>query len=305
MPHIHVTEPIHPDGMTLLRDAGVTLTLGWEGGEAPMAQADAWLVRTFAVTAEGMAAAPNLRIVSKHGVGVDNIPLADAAAAGVVVTNTPGANAGAVAEHALMLMLGLSRGVLAMDRSARDGFSKRFMPDDLEGKRVLLLGYGAIGRRIAALCAAFGMQVTIWHRRMDAAEAGFTVVRDLAQGLAAADVLSVQLPLNAGTRGLIGAAQLALLPEGAILVNVGRGGIVDEAALVAAAPRLGGVGLDVFAHEPLPQDDPLLALPRTLFTPHAAGMSTGAMRAMGMRAAQNILDHLAGRLDPAARMTPA
>ncbi|MHC0054869.1 NAD(P)-dependent oxidoreductase [Actibacterium sp. D379-3] len=305
MPIIHVTEPIHADALALL-DGAATVQRGWLG-QGDMAQADAWLVRTQRITGAAINAAPGLRIISKHGVGVDNIAVEAAAARGVVVANTPGANAGAVAEHTLMLILALARRALPLDRAARDGFAgrDRIAPMDLDGKRVLLAGYGAIAQRVAQLCAAFGMQVTVWHRRLDAAGAGFPVTRDLRAALPQADILSLHLPLNAGTRGLIGAAELALLPPGALLINTGRGGVVDEAALMRAAPRLGGIGLDVFATEPLPKDSPLLTLPDTLFSPHAAGMSAGAMRAMGMQAAQNVLDHFAGCLAPAARVTPA
>lgn len=304
MPHIHVTEPIHPDGMALLRGSGALVTTGWEDGAAVMAGADAWIVRTYPVDGAALALAPSVGIVSKHGVGVDNIDLGAARAAGVVVTNTPGANAGAVAEHALMLMLAAARHLLPHERAARSDFGlrERLMPMDLEGKRALMLGYGAIGKRLAKLCDALGMKVTVWHRRMDAAEAGFPVERDLIAAMGAADVVSIQLPLNEGTRGLIGAEALAALPDGAIVVNVGRGGVVDEAALVAEAPRLGNIGFDVFAQEPLPADDPMLSIPGAVLTPHSAGMSQDAMRAMGVGAAQAVLDHLAGRLDPARRV---
>ncbi len=305
MPKVFITEPIHEDAIALLRSGGMDVVLGWQGGD--LTGADAWLVRTHRVDAPGLALAPNLRIVSKHGVGVDNIDLGAAAARGVVVANTPGANAGAVAEHTLMLMLALARHTLPLDRAARQDFSRResLSPMDLEGKRALIVGFGAIGQRVARLCAALGMEVTVWHRRFTSAEAGYPVLRDLHAALPQADVLTLQLPLNDGTRGLIGAAELALLPKGALVVNCGRGGVLDEAALMEAAPRLGGIGLDVFEHEPLPHDSPLLSLPNTVFSPHSGGMSDGAMRRMGMGAAQNVLDHFAGRLDPACRVTPA
>ncbi|WP_212523959.1 NAD(P)-dependent oxidoreductase [Actibacterium sp. MT2.3-13A] len=305
---VFLTEPIHADAETLLAGAGWQIARGWQlsdGARArAMSGADAWLVRIAPLSAGTIEQAPGLRIISKHGVGVDNIDLAAAAARGVAVSNTPGANAQPVAEHTMMMLLALTRQACAMDRVARNGFAgiETLAPVDLAGRRVLVAGFGAIGRRVAALCAAFGMQVTVWHRSLDAAEAGFPVVRDLRAALPRAEVLSLHLPLVPGTRGLIGAGELALLPAGAFVLNTGRGGIIDEDALVQAAPRLGGIGLDVFETEPLPADSPLAQLDNALLTPHAGAMSPAGYRQMGLMAAQNILDHFAGRLAPAHRV---
>ncbi|MGC9367961.1 MAG: NAD(P)-dependent oxidoreductase [Paracoccaceae bacterium] len=310
MQTVFLTEPIHEDAEALLTGAGWQIARGWHlhGADCrrALSGADACIVRVAALSAEVIADAPGLRIISKHGVGVDNIDLAAAAARGVVVTNTPGANAQPVAEHTMMLLLALTRRAREMDRVARNGFAgvEALAPVDLAGRRVLLAGFGAIGRRVAALCAAFGMEVTVWHRSLSEAEAGFPVVRDLHAALPAAEVLSLHVPLAPGTRGLIGAAELALLPRGAFVLNTARGGVIDEAALVQAAPRLGGIGLDVFEQEPLPADSPLTRLDNALLSPHAGAMSPAGFRGMGMMAAQNILDHFAGRLDPAHRVSP-
>lgn len=306
MPTVFLTEVIHDDAIALLRGAGCQIVQGWQIVDWPAALAgsQAIVTRIAPVGAEVIAAAPALRIIAKHGVGVDNIDLSAAAARGIAVANTPGANAGPVAEHSLMLLLALSRQAVAMDRVARDAFSGRDLlsPGDLEGRRVLVLGFGAIGQRVARLYAALGMEVTIWHRRLGAAQAGYRVVRDLGAALPQAQVLSIHLPLNAGTQGLIGEAELAALPDGAFVINTGRGGVVDEIALAAAAPRLSGVGVDVFEHEPPPPDHPLLQAPNTLLSPHAAALSPAGFRSMGMMAAQNIVDFFAGRLDPAHRV---
>lgn len=305
MADVHLTEPIHPEAEARLRGAGLTLSHGPDPGA--MAAARAWLVRTAQVPAAAIAAAPRLQIVSKHGVGIDNIAIEAAQARGLWVTNTPGANAGAVAEHTLMLMLALARKTRAMDASARHGFAGRdaIGPVDLAGRRVLIGGFGAIGRRVARLCAAFEMQVTVYHRRLGAAEAGYAVTHDLAAALPDTDILSLHLPLTPETDGMIGAAELAALPAGAIVINTGRGGVVDEAALVAAAPRLGGIGLDVFAEEPLRPDDPLLGLPNALLSPHAAALSPDAFRKMGLMAAENVLSVLSGGRPPPERIVAA
>lgn len=307
---VYVTEPIHPDAVALLKAAGCTVATGslLEGAarQAALAKAEAIITRIQPVTADVMAAAPRLRIVAKHGVGVDNIDRSAAAARGITVANTPGANAGPVAEHSLMMLLALARQARAMDASARAGFAGRddLRPVDLDGRRALILGFGAIAQRVARLYAAMGVQVTIWHRRLTEAEAGYPVVRDLSAALPGAEVLSIHLPLNDGTRGLIGAAELAALPDGAFVINTGRGGIVDEPALAAAAPRLGGIGTDVFEVEPALADNPLLALPNALLSPHAAALSPDGFRKMGTMAAQNVLDFFAGTLPQAHRVDP-
>jgi D-3-phosphoglycerate dehydrogenase len=304
MPRVLVTEPVHPDALTLLRHAGLDVVEAahLSPGEVDEAlhEADVILVRTRRL--EPALMTRPLRLVSKHGTGVDNVPLAAARAGGVWVTNTPGANAVAVAEHTLMLMLALAKGLPAMQAAVRAGAA----PDpatrvvDLAGRRLLLVGYGATGRRVAALAAAFGMQVTVHSPRLTGTHTpeGHRIAPDLRAALPEAEVLSLHCPLTPTTRGLIGADDIARLPTGALVINTARGGLIDEAAL-AAARHLGGVGLDVTEVEPIRPDHPLRGRPNVILTPHSAGVSAGAFRRMGIDAAQNILDVLAGRPDPA------
>jgi D-3-phosphoglycerate dehydrogenase / 2-oxoglutarate reductase len=280
MPRVIVTEPVHDDALALLRDAG------WEvhGPGAPLAPAEALLVRVAPVPAEHVGL---FNVISKHGTGVDNIALDAARAAGVAVLNTPGANAAAVAEQTLMLMLALARDLpgqmVGQTRGVRG----------LEGRRLLIVGRGETGERVGQLAYEFHMH-TIWHLRHSGREA-------LHAALEQTDILSLHCPLTEHTRGLIGAEELALLPQGALVINVARGGLVDEAALVAAltSGHLGGAALDVTEEEPLPQDHPLRRVPNLILTPHGAGLGQGAFRRMGIEAAQNILDHAAGRPRPA------
>lgn len=304
MPRVLVTEPVHADALALLRQAGLDvveaahLTPG-EVEEA-LHEAEVILVRTRQLDPALMT--HPLRLVSKHGTGVDNVPLAAARAGGVWVTNTPGANAIAVAEHTMMLMLALAKALPAMQAAVRAGAA----PDpaarvvDLAGRRLLLVGYGATAKRVAAFATAFGMQVTVHSPRLTGPRTpeGHRIAPDLRAALPEADVLSLHCPLTPATRGLIGADEIARLPAGALVINTARGGLIDEAAL-ASAQHLGGVGLDVVADEPIRPDHPLIGLPNVILTPHVAGSSAGAFRRMGMDAAQNILDVLAGRPDPA------
>ncbi|MFN3972438.1 MAG: NAD(P)-dependent oxidoreductase [Gemmobacter sp.] len=279
---VAVMEPVHPDALSCLRAAR------WEV-VGDLAGASAVILRTRRVTAAELA---GLGLVSKHGVGVDNIPLEAARGAGVWVTNTPGANAAAVAEQAMMFLLALARD-LDGQRAGRVAGVR-----GVEGMRLAVLGFGASGQRLARLAAAFGMVVTVVARgRADAA--GFAVA-DLAGALAGADALSLHVPLTDATRGMIGAAELAEMAPGALVVNCARGGIVDEAALAAAiaSGHLAGAGLDVAEVEPMPVDHPLRRLPGVIVTPHAAGLGQGAFRRMGMEAARNVIDWGEGRLRP-------
>jgi D-3-phosphoglycerate dehydrogenase / 2-oxoglutarate reductase len=304
MVQVLVTESVHPDALTLLRAGGCAVldgpTLDAPAFAKALAQAEILLVRILKLDPTRMTAP--LRMVSKHGVGVDNIPLEAARAGGIVVANTPGANANAVAEHTLMLMLALAKSLPKMTTAAlRDGRPDRTARVvDLARRRLLLIGYGRTAQRVAALAKAFGMSITVLSPRLrgELTPEGYAIARDLHTALQSADVLSLHCPLTPATQGMIGAAELALLPHGAYVINTARGGLIDEAAL-AAATHLGGFAVDVVAEEPIRHDNPLLHAANGIVTPHSAAMSAEAFRQMGMDAAQNILDYLAGRLNPA------
>ena len=285
MPRVIVTEPVHEDALALLRAAGWTV----EGPGAALTPAEALLVRTQTVPPVAVA---GFKMISKHGTGVDNIPLEAAKAAGVTVMNTPGANAAAVAEQTLMLMLAMARDLTGQLAGTRQGVT------GLEGRRLLVVGFGETGRRVVQAAMMLGLQVTVLTPRPDqVASSGARAAQDLQSALRQTDILSLHCPLTPLTQGMIGAAELALLPPGALVVNVARGGLIDEAALADAlhSGHLGGAALDVTRQEPLPADDPLRRAPRLILTPHAAGLGQGAFRRMGLQAAQNILDHAAGR----------
>lgn len=281
---VAVTEPVHPDAIALLRDAG------WQVQDT-LAGAEAALVRTRRLSPDDVA---GLRMISKHGVGVDNIPLDAARAAGVCVTNTPGANAAAVAEQALMLLLALMRDL----DGQRAGLVRRVR--GVEGLRLVVVGFGQSGQRFAMLAAAMGMAVTVVARSRaeDARAAGFAVA-DLDAAMAGADAVSLHVPLTDATRGLIGATQLAAMAPGAVVVNCARGGIVDEDGLIAAlsSGHIAGAGLDVAEVEPVPPVSPLRR-PGVIVTPHAAGLGQGAFRRMGTEAARNVIDWGRGHLRP-------
>jgi phosphoglycerate dehydrogenase-like enzyme len=229
------------------------------------------------VTAAVITGAPRLRLIQKLGVGVNTIDLDAARAAGVAVANMPGVNSIAVAEMAMALMLAVLRRLRHLDDTARAGWR----PDpaimdstgEIAGRTVGLLGMGASARRLAPVLEALGARV-IYTARGPKPELpyAFLPLNDL---LAAADILSVHMPVEASTRGLIGRAAIAQMKRGAILINTARGELVDEAALAEALRegRLRGAGLDVFAVEPAEAGNPLLALPQVVASPHAAWLT--------------------------------
>jgi len=239
-----------------------------------------------------LAACPRLRLVSIWGTGTDNVDLAACRARGVAVTNTPGVNAHAVAEHTLALMLAVTRRIPALDRDTRAGQWPRGLLVQLEGQTLGLIGLGAIGTRVAALARPFGMRPLATpygpdHGRAAAAGARHVHIEAL---LREADVVSLHLRLSPETEGYLGRDRLALLKPTAYLINTARGALVDKAALVAAlrAGRLAGAGLDVFPEEPIPPGDPILDLPNVVLTPHNGGMTREVIDEGLLRAVENI-----------------
>jgi glyoxylate reductase len=222
------------------------------------------------------AAGPQLRIVANYAVGLDNIDLEEARGRGVVVSNTPGVLTNAAAEHALALMLALLRRICEGDRALRRRDRWEWGPDfmvgeGLEGKEVLVVGPGRIGRRVAELAEAPGARPTFAGRD-----------DDLLAALRSADVVTLHCPLTPQTRHLVDARALDAMKETAVLVNTARGQVVDESALVAAlrAGGIAGAALDVFEHEPAVSEE-LLAMENVVVTPHIASATRGARLAMG------------------------
>ncbi len=259
---------------------------------------DGYIAGLDEIDAAALAAADRLSVISRYGVGVDNVDLGAARARGIVVTNTPGANTVSVAELALGLMLALLRRIPSAVDATRRGEWPRLSGVTLEGKTVGLLGFGAIGRQLAVRLAGFSCRVLAHDPVPDegfAAQHGVLLVTR-AELLAKADILSLHLPLLPETRGLVDADFLARLKPGAFLVNTARGEILDEAALLGAlrSGRLAGAALDAFNEEPPSPANPLLALPQVLVTPHMGAHADSAINAMGWLATRDCLAVLAG-----------
>jgi D-3-phosphoglycerate dehydrogenase len=245
--------------------------------------------------------APQLLAAVRHGAGVDLIPVAAATAAGVIVANVPGANAATVAEYAIAQMLRHARGLERIEAGLRGpGWAAvRGQADagrELAGATLGIVGMGAIGAHLARIARhGFGMRV-LGHRRSDAPMPEGVEPAGLDALLAASQWVVLACPLTDQTRGLIDARRLALMPAGAVLVNVSRGAVVDEPALIAAlrAGTLGGAVLDVFAAQPLAADSPLRTLPGVLLSPHVAGISADSMRRMSAAAVDQVIAVLRG-----------
>lgn len=246
------------------------------------------------LTAAHIAAAPNLRLIQKIGVGVNTIDLDAARARGIAVCNLPGTNSRAVAELTLLLMLGALRRVSHFDAETRAGRGWAQPPAlqdnlfELGGRTVGLIGYGAIPALLAPVLAALGCRLLYTARTPKPdAEGSF---RSLAGLLSEADIVSLHIPETPETRGLIDAGAIARMKKGAVLVNTARGGLVDQAALTEAlrSGHLGAAGLDVFAQEPADPSDPLFSLPNVVATPHIGWLTTGTFDRSFAIAAENV-----------------
>ncbi len=288
-----------------LSAAGLDLNhAGPRGNRAPgevaelAADAVAAIVSSDPFTAEVFEAAGELRVIARLGVGVDSIDLDAATRAGVVVTTTPGLNDETCADHALALLLAASRRVVEHDASVRRGEWDRggaLTPWDLHHKRVGVIGYGRIGRSVVRRLQGFDADVRAFDP-VAAPDPPFGCAT-LSELLAWADAITLHAPLTPATQHLIGAAELAAMRPGGIVVNTSRGGLVDEAALVEAltSGRLRAAALDVFADEP-PSNAGLRFLSNVVLSPHIGGLSREAIDAMARRCVEQVLDVLDGRL---------
>jgi D-3-phosphoglycerate dehydrogenase / 2-oxoglutarate reductase len=304
-----VVQPLHAVALALLdaRDDVeymVVTDVSESNLLAHVGEADALTLRDAPLPISVVRAGTRLRVISRHGVGYDNVPIDTCTALGIPVTLVGPVNAVSVAEHTMMLMLAAARVAIELDSSTRRGdfaVRGRVRGVELKGRTLLLVGYGRIGQEVAARAAAFGMRIVAVDPYVTPGDhAGVEFAADLDGALVEADVVSLHVPLTDETRNLIDRRRIGLMRTGAILVNASRGGTVDEAALLDSirAGHLHGAGIDTFASEPLPADSPLLAERRIVLSPHAAALTEEALIAMGVATVNNALAALDGRLDP-------
>jgi len=262
------------------------------------------LVRTAPFTREIIEAAGALKVIGRHGVGVDNIDVKAATEKGIVVINTPNANSQSVAEHTLTVIGALAKRLLINDRATRAGnweIRNSYRAMDLDGKTLGVFGIGKIGSQVARrAAAAYNMKVIAFDPYVPqekATECGATLCRAMEDVFSQADVLTLHTPLTPETRRLVNAARLRLMKPTAFLVNFSRGEVVDEAALHAAllAGTIAGAAVDVYELEPPLKGNPLLALENIILSPHSAALTQECVIRMATGAAEGIVDVLSGR----------
>ena len=291
--------------LAVLRAAGCELVLNdlerpptEEELLARIGDADALISGTEPVTARVIAAAPRLKVISKHGVGFDNVDLAAAGARGIVVAVCGGPATDSVADMAMALLLAVARRVPQADASVKQGRWKRFVGPELRGKTLGIVGLGQIGKAVADRAKGFGMRLVAHDAREDrafAASSGVSCVT-LDELLATSDFVSLHAPVTHETRRMIGSERLRRMKRTAFLVNTARGELVDEDALYHALKDgvIAGAATDVFVHEPPGADHPLLTLDNFVATPHSAAQTPEGLRRMGEVCAENVLRVLRG-----------
>ncbi len=302
-PKILLTNSIHAAGVRILEKVADIVT-------APDVQAET--LKRMAADVDGIIVraqlppdifeyTPRLCGVVRHGVGLDMIPIEAATAHGVIVANVPGANAQAVAEYGIAGMLMLTRRLHLIDRELRtkDWNTSRLIADkatEIFGRTVGIIGVGNVGRRIAEICKdAFRMRILGYQRNINALPEFIQGV-DLDSLFLESDFIVVSCPLTNETRHLVNRSRLGKMKSDSVLINVARGPVIEEAALVDALRenRIGGAMLDVFAEQPIKRDHPLLQMSNVILTPHVAGITDESMKKMSEGAAQDLLRVIAG-----------
>jgi D-3-phosphoglycerate dehydrogenase len=313
MAKILISDSLDPSGLTLFQEAGVEVhqLTAEERPRLPeiLADFDALVVRSSTqVTADLLKAGKKLRVVGRAGIGVDNVDVNAATEQGVLVVNAPTANLLSATEHTFALLLSLARRVPEADASTKAGeWNRKLTGVELQGKTLGIIGFGRIGQRVAERARGFDMKVAAYDPFLDAAAARRMEVEllPLDDLLAGADVITFHTPLTPETRNLLNRERIARMKKGALVINCGRGGVIDEDALLEAleSGHLGGAGLDVFAEEP-PKDLRLVRHKKVVATPHLGAQTHEAQERISIETAQMVLAALSGSLAVAAVNLP-
>ncbi|NIE79501.1 hydroxyacid dehydrogenase [Asaia sp. As-1742] len=302
-----LTQPVHPVALTYLKDHGISTRfatrLDAETVEKEIGDADAVITRDFGLHRAAIDAAPQLRIIACHGAGTNRIDMAAARERGIIVTNTPGTNSQSVAELTIGLILASARQIVAADSAVREGdwaYRYRCNGMELHGKTLGLIGFGAIARKVSSIARlGLGMNVSSWSPSVPPAlmlEHQVVCHSTLESLLATSDVISIHRAGTNHNTPLLDAQMLGAMRPGAFLVNVARGSVIDQNALLAALEcgKIAGAALDVLASEPPPADDPLLNARAVTLTPHLGGTTEEALQRMALKCAMQVRDALDG-----------
>jgi D-3-phosphoglycerate dehydrogenase len=303
---------MHDDGLALLEarqdvEFSIKNDLTTDELKAGIQGADALILRLSPLTGDVIEMAENLKVVSRYGVGYDHVDVDAMTRKNIPLAIVGDALSASVAEHTLLLMLGVTRQIALMDRYTRDGnYDQRYKSPGQEilCKTVLIMGLGKIGHQAAIRCAAFGMNIIVFGREATKAAArqhGYDYVSDFHEALPRADFVSLHLPASEDGTPLLGAEEFAAMKPGAYVINTARGSLIDEAALYSALTEgsLRGAGLDVTQDEPPAKDCPLLTLDNILFTPHNSALTQETGARVSQTCVRNALAGLDGTLDPA------
>lgn len=297
-----VTESIDKEGINLLLEVG-EVVYGTGTDEATIIEegkdVDAILVRVAKITAPIIEALPNLKVVAKHGIGVDNIDVACCTKNNVRVVNAPKSNVNAVAEHTVALMVAISKNLVFLDKATKNGeFVKRnaYPTDELQNKTLGFIGMGNIATDVARKMSNFGMNIIAYDPFKTESEFA-TMVKKPEDVYQQSDYISIHIPLTPDTKHFISNEAFHLMKPNAYLVNASRGGVVDEEALFAAlkCEKIRGAAFDVFEEEPPQDDNPLFTLDNVILSPHNAALSREALVNMATHAAMGICDVLKGK----------
>jgi D-3-phosphoglycerate dehydrogenase len=307
LPKVLIAQPIYEEGINLLLNQGFEVKKlpdhSIETLKREISDADAILVRDAHVSREVIKCAKNLKVISRHGAGLERIDVETAYEMGIRVTRTPIANSVSVAEHTLAMMLALSKNLLRVDRENRNGnFNIRhdLYGFELMGKTLGILGMGNIGRRLAKR-ALYGLEMRVvgYDPYVDPnlLDEDIVLADNFYDVLRAGDFVTLHLPLNKDTIGIIGLEQFKLMKQTAFFINCARGPIVKEEELVIALRQgfIAGAGIDVYDPDPPVADHPLFAMDSVIVTPHTAAHTHEAMRNMAVQAAQGIIEVLTGK----------
>jgi D-3-phosphoglycerate dehydrogenase len=318
MQKILLSEKIHEMGMNFLKkDAEIIVADNVEKETlvAAVKGMDAMIVRSSKIYNEIIDTADKLRVIGRHGIGVDNIDVDYATSKGIAVVNTPLSNVNSVAEHVIALMMALSKKLFVADKAMREGKTSvkdRSLPGlcqslglggvELTGKTLGVAGYGKIGSLTAQKCMkAFDMKILVYdppvYKQFELPEEA-QWAETLNEILKNSDYITLNVPLSTSTKNMIGEAQFKMMKPSAFIVNCARGGIIDEEALYRALKGnwIAGAAIDVFAQEPPKRDLPLFELDNIIVTPHAAAMTEESLQRMAMEVAQGVLKVLTGEI---------
>jgi D-3-phosphoglycerate dehydrogenase / 2-oxoglutarate reductase len=308
MKKVLVNEKVSPDALNILKKAAEVVYIP-SGDHAEIIRlvkdvTAVMLDTTIKFTPELMDSAPDLKVISRTGTGVDNVDVPAATERGIMVLHTPDANTVTVAEHTVAFIGALTKHLLFLDSETRQGKFKTarryYLPVDLDGKTLGIIGYGRIGKQVAKKCiGAFNMKVIIYdpYIKDDVIAPGVIRYTDEEKVYKEADVLSIHVPMTTETKNHVNEKLLSLMKPSAYLVNTARGAIVDEAYVCKMLDegRLAGAGFDVLANEPPVDGELFLKNPKTIVSPHSAALTNECTVRVACEAAQGIVDYLEGR----------